>query len=389
MRVALLVLAGLCLGIALYFPAVRLFENKSLDDEMDALRALKQRSSGGGAEQAVVEGEREDAQAADRSSMETEAPRMLPLPGGAISETDPKDVLISGAPVSADPGKERGDDAGKAFAGRESREKQTGVREKDFAGKTAGTDRSMDSDAARGAEQSQNPFGMSGTSESPAVTGAADCPEPPRAPAPTPAPFVFDEEKILAEYKPLYAENQDAVGWLKIAGTPVDYPVLQRDDEEYYLTRDFYGRKNANGQLILSAECDPYTPSLNLVISGHNMKSGKMFGCLQNYASAGFARKNPVIEFDTLFRRGRYRVVTAFYTWDYQAREGGLRYNVDIRYRRQMTTFLEQLEPLKLYDTGVSVEFGDELLMLSTCSNQTDDGRFVVIARRERPGEDA
>jgi sortase B len=200
-------------------------------------------------------------------------------------------------------------------------------------------------------------------------------------------PFVFDETKILAEYKPIYEKNHDMVGWLKIDGTPIDYPILQRVDEEYYLTHDFFQKKNANGQLILDAACDPYAPSLNLVISGHNMKSGKMFGNLQSYASERFARKHPFIEFDTLFRRGRYLVVTAFYTWDHEAREDGLRYNVDIRYSRQLGTFLDQLEPLKLYDTGAEIEFGDELLMLSTCSYQTADGRFVVIARRIRPGE--
>ncbi len=206
-------------------------------------------------------------------------------------------------------------------------------------------------------------------------------------PEPEPVPFVFDESRILPEYKALYEENRDLVGWLKIDGTMVDYPVLQRADEEYYLTRDFYGNANANGQLILDAQCDPFKPDVNLVISGHDMKSGKMFGTLQRYASERFGEQHPIIEFDTLFWRGRYRLVAAFQTWDYLKREDGFRYNVDISYRLELINYLEALDQIMLYDTGVAVEFGDQLITLSTCSTQMDDGRFVVVARRLREGE--
>lgn len=210
---------------------------------------------------------------------------------------------------------------------------------------------------------------------------------PTLVPEPEPTPFVFDESKILPEYKALYEENRDLVGWLKIDGTMVDYPVLQRADEEYYLTRDFYGNSNANGQLILDAQCDPFAPDVNLVISGHDMKSGKMFGTLQRYGSERFGKQHPIIEFDTLFWRGRYRLIAAFQTWDSLKREDGFRYNVDIRYRLELKKFLEELDQIKMYDTGVPVEFGDQLITLSTCSTQTDDGRFVVVARRLREGE--
>ena len=212
-------------------------------------------------------------------------------------------------------------------------------------------------------------------------------PAPTHAPEPKPTPFVFDESRILPEYKALYEENRDLVGWLKIDGTMVDYPVLQREDEEYYLTRDFYGNNNANGQLILDAQCDPFTPDMHLVISGHDMKSGKMFGTLQKYASERFGRQHPIIEFDSLFWQGRYRLIAAFQTWDYHKRADGFRYNVNIRYRLELMKYLEELDQIKLYDTGVPVEFGDQLITLSTCSTQTDDGRFVVVARRLREGE--
>jgi len=329
LRFALIALAIVCLGVALSYPVSRYFENRVLDDEMGALRGMKQ------AAQTALADEK-----TDRSPKNA---------GVADAKTDQS----PGIPEAESIGPDRGSEAA-----------ESGTAQA-VPGEQAGPDASA---AAPSGDQS--PSAQEAT-----------------RPIPEPTPFAFDEDRILPEYKPLYEENRDLVGWLRIDGTVIDYPVLQREDEEFYLTRDFYGRKNANGQLILDAGCDPFAPSLNLVISGHNMKSGKMFGGLQSFARAEFARRHPVIEFDTLFRRGQYRVVAAFYTWDYEARPDGFRYNVDIRYRRQLSSFLEQLDALKLYDTGVSVEFGDELIILSTCSYQTGDGRFAVVARRLRPGE--
>jgi SrtB family sortase len=267
----------------------------------------------------------------------------------------------------------------------EPTEEQTAVGQTIFPGsKATNNDLKAEEDAPRSDAAPALTVGdnVPGFDAAPAAS-----PAPTPAPEPEPTPFVFDEAKILPEYQALYEENHDLVGWLKIGGTMVDYPVLQRVDEEYYLTRDFYGRSNDNGQLILDAQCDPFAPDLNLVVSGHDMLSGKMFGTLQRYASERFGRQHPIIEFDTLFSRGRYRLVAAFQTWDYLKREDGFRYNVDIRYRLELKKYLEELDAVKLYDTGVPVEFGDQLITLSTCSTRTDDGRFVVVARRLREGE--
>lgn len=197
----------------------------------------------------------------------------------------------------------------------------------------------------------------------------------------------LDPDRILPQYVDIYGQNQDMVGWLSISGTPIDYPVLQSEVRDYYLRRDFYGNKNANGQLILDSACDPWTPSYNLVISGHNMKSGKMFGTLANYASKSYWAKHKTFTYDSLMREGTYVVFAAFYSADYDVDEEGFRYNADIRYKLDADMWLEEVRRNQVYDTGIDVEFGDEIITLTTCLYQRENGRFVVVARRVRDGE--
>ena len=199
----------------------------------------------------------------------------------------------------------------------------------------------------------------------------------------------LDEDKILPELKAIYKLNKDLRGWLVIEGTPVDYPVVQKKrDNEYYLHRDFYGKDNDNGQLILDSICDPYTPSYNLVISGHHMRNGSMFGSLEVYKQQSYWEKHKLVTFDTLMRRGTYVIIAAFYSADYDKDEKGFRYNVDLVYKRDVDQWLGEVEENNIYDNELDAEFGDEFLTLTTCDHtRRDDGRFVLICRRLREGE--
>ena len=199
---------------------------------------------------------------------------------------------------------------------------------------------------------------------------------------------VLDEDKILPELREIYALNHDLVGWIYIPDTNVDYPVVQSADMSYYLTRDFYGNSNANGQIILDTKCDPYTPSYNLVISGHHMNSGAMFGKLYMYRDYDYWQSHKLVEFDTLMARKRYVIFAAFFSADYDVDEEGFHYNVDIQYRIDAKLWLNAIHDNQIYDTGIDVKFGDEFITLTTCDHsRRSDGRFVVVARRIREGE--
>ena len=198
----------------------------------------------------------------------------------------------------------------------------------------------------------------------------------------------LDESRILPELKEIYALNHDLVGWLYIEDTNIDYPVVQAEDGKFYLKHDFYGRSNANGQIILEDKCDPYTPSYNLVISGHHMNSGAMFGRLGRYKDRDYWETHKVVEFDTLMARKRYVIFAAFYSADYNEHEEGFRYSADIQYRLDADMWLEEIRKNQIYETGIKAEFGDEFITLTTCDHSRRyDGRFVVVARRIREGE--
>ena len=245
----------------------------------------------------------------------------------------------------------------------------------------------------------------------PEVNGTANpaqpTPSPIPTPTPTPAPTVnrwersgalpygekekitLDMDKMLPEYREIYNLNNDFVGWITIPGTNVDYPIVQTEDSEYYLEHDFFGEKNNNGQIILDTKCDPYTPSYNLVISGHNMRSGKMFGELVSFASKSFWEQNKFVYFDSLMEKKKYVIFAAFYSADYDVDEEGFRYNADIQYAMDAKQWLSDIKANQVYDTEIDVEFGDEFLTLTTCNkSRRQDGRFVIVCRKVREGEE-
>ena len=229
-------------------------------------------------------------------------------------------------------------------------------------------------------------------------------PVPTASPVPSPTPdrsirtdalpypykekVLLDEEKILPELREIYDLNHDLVGWIYIPDTVVDYPVVQTEDSEFYLTHDFYGEENVNGQIILDTRCDPYTPSYNLVISGHHMNNGSMFGGLTQYSSRSYWEKHRFVSFDTLMARKEYVIFAAFYSADYDEDEEGFRYNADIQYRKEAEQWLAEIRENQLYDTEIDADFGDEFITLTTCTRtRRRDGRFVLVCRRIREGE--
>ena len=203
--------------------------------------------------------------------------------------------------------------------------------------------------------------------------------------------------EILPAYKTLYEKNHDLIGWLSIAGTVIDYPVMQTpEDEDYYLDYDFYGNKNVNGSLILDTDScagtgtaendykDGIKPSTNLIIHGHTMKSGQMFGGLKKYADASYGKKHHTIVFDSLYEHREYELLAVFYSQVYAKTDQVFKYYqfFEADTKEAFLDWYENIRALSLYDTGVTAAWGDTFLTLSCCSYQVEDGRFVVVAKR-------
>ena len=190
--------------------------------------------------------------------------------------------------------------------------------------------------------------------------------------------------EVLDEYAGLYAENSDTIGWLKIDGMTIDYVVMQAPDEiNKYLRHDFYGKDSTRGCLFVDEYCDIFN-SDNIIIYGHNMKDGSMFGTLDSYADESFYAEHKIIRFDTIYEKHSYEVVAAISTSIPAKDENVFRY-YEYTSSNDEETFLDYadfIEKNKLYDTGVEINPGDKLLTLSTCAYHTTDGRFVVVARQ-------
>lgn len=190
---------------------------------------------------------------------------------------------------------------------------------------------------------------------------------------------------MLPSYAALYAENSDLFGWIQIDGTDLNYPVMYTpDDPEYYLRRAFDRSKSTSGVPFLDGECPE--DGRNYLIYGHNMKNGTMFSALLSYTEQEFYEEHPLIRFDTLFEKGEYEVMAVFYAKVYDTGDQEVfRYYqyTDLSSPERFQDYVAQVEAASLYDTGVTAEYGDQLLTLSTCSYHTDNGRFVVVARKE------
>lgn len=191
---------------------------------------------------------------------------------------------------------------------------------------------------------------------------------------------------ILEDYQILYNKNKSLIGWIKIDDTVINYPVMQAKDSEYYLTHNFEQEYDKNGSIFLDPECDVLKPSTNLIVYGHHMKSGKMFGSLSQYSNKSYYKEHPEIQFDSLYEKGTYRIMYVFRSRIFYEDEIVFKYYqfIDANSEAEFNSAMEAMAEMSLYDTGVQAQYGDKLLTLSTCDNSEEDGRFVVVAKRVR-----
>ncbi len=189
---------------------------------------------------------------------------------------------------------------------------------------------------------------------------------------------------VLTKYKKLYQKNKKLIGWVKIDDTNIDYPVMQTVNNEYYLTHNFEQEYDKNGSIFMDKDCDPVKPSNNLIIYGHHMKSGNMFGDLNLYSSKEYWEDHPQIQFDTIYATGVYDILYVFRSRIYNQNEIIFKYYqfIDANSKDEFNSYMEEMQKMSLYDTGVTAYYGEQLLTLSTCDSAEEDGRFVVVAKK-------
>ena len=184
------------------------------------------------------------------------------------------------------------------------------------------------------------------------------------------------------KYAEVFAQNDDLIGWISIPGTRIDYPVMQtKDDPDFYLKHAFDKSYSNYGVPYAAENCDADI-SDNMVIYGHHMNNGSMFSDLCKYESEDFYKEHKTIYFDTLGGYGEYEVIAAFKTVAYA--ESGFKYYhfVNAESEAAFDEYIERCKELSPYDTGVSAEYGDKLITLSTCEYSQTNGRMVIVAKK-------
>jgi sortase B len=192
------------------------------------------------------------------------------------------------------------------------------------------------------------------------------------------------EPIMLPEFRELYERNSDIVGWLKVEGTRIEYPVMQNlQDADYYLNHDFDKLENISGLPFLDEHSRTNGTDISL-IHGHHMKSGWMFKDLMKYKKESFYKEHTTFQFSTLYEKQDYEIIAVILSQVYRKSDDVFKYYQieNVSTPEEFDSYVQNIKQLALYDTGVTAQFGDTLMILSTCEYSTQNGRLAVIARR-------
>jgi len=208
---------------------------------------------------------------------------------------------------------------------------------------------------------------------------------PGQAPAATPEPqlpgsYQYIGNIILPELYEMHSRNPDTVAWLRIPGV-VDLPVVYRDNY-FYLDHDFYGRSSSSGAIFLD-EAHPFAEDTQyMVVHGHDMFDGSMFGRVAHYRTRSFMEQHPTVYWATLYRQEEYEVIAVLDLPVSVQSEGYVPYTGSRKFRDagHFYSFARNIREHALYwKEGAEMLPEDALLALSTCY---EERRVVVMCRR-------
>lgn len=204
-------------------------------------------------------------------------------------------------------------------------------------------------------------------------------------------------KNYIDKFVALWQQNDDVAGWINIPDTLVDYVVVQALDNTTYERTDFYRKSNQHGVPFVDFRVDQEIPSTNTIIFGHNMDDGQIFGPLLNYKSLAYYKEHPLINYDSVYRTGQYKIFGVVLC---------KKDDPDFNYHNfidkndladtgfsSLSDYVAKIRERSLINTKVDVQETDTLLTLSTCDYSFRDengnriARFVIFARRVRDGE--
>lgn len=214
---------------------------------------------------------------------------------------------------------------------------------------------------------------------------------------------------VQEQFLPLLEINKDVIGWFTISNPDktafIDYVVMQGSDNDYYLTHNYKGDDSISGSIFIDCR-EPITPDSthgNLVLYGHNMQSGEMFGKLSRYFNysynqsdkkdISFYKSHPTLTFSTLYDTSTYKIFAGMIVNTEDVGGEVFQYHRVHNFKNssEFNSYCAEILDRSTFITpDVDLQYGDELLTMSTCIygyNDNASTRWVVFARKVRPGE--
>ncbi len=187
--------------------------------------------------------------------------------------------------------------------------------------------------------------------------------------------LVMEKEQapIKVDFENLLKQNTDAVGWIYCENTPINYPVLQSSDNNYYLRRMIDKKYNIAGSVFMDYRCQADLSSLNTIIYGHNMKNDTMFGTFTEYKKQSYYDEHPILWLLTPEQDYKIELIAGYVTpstsdvyKDFYSQE---ELDIHIKDSIAKSTFV----------SGVNIAEVDNIVTLSTCSYEYSTARYVLI----------
>lgn len=194
------------------------------------------------------------------------------------------------------------------------------------------------------------------------------------------------ETERMAQVRELKQQYPDVVGWIEVPGTNINYPVMQGEDNDYYVKHDYKQEYDFNGSIFLHKDYDWTIPSSNLLLYGHNNLNDSMFAQLLKYKDESFYKQYPTIKFTTPEEDAEYEIIAVFLSRVYYKTEQNVfrYYNfINAENEAEYNEYVQNAKKASLYNIEATAKFGDQLITLTTCEYSQEDGRFVVVGRKK------
>lgn len=204
--------------------------------------------------------------------------------------------------------------------------------------------------------------------EKKAVQDIANIPEQPQ------------KDKVNINWKALKEKNPQIIGWIYIPDTEISYPIVQGDDNAYYLTHTFEKKENYAGAIFLDANANKDLKDRNTMIYGHNVKHGTMFAELEKFKEEKFFKDHPYIYIYTEKQNYRSEVFSMYSTTADSAS-----YNINYRDDKDFMSYIDMIKKESDFKREVKVKENDRIISLSTCSyergGKLSDMRYLLHAK--------